>query len=288
MILTLQDISKSYRQTKALQSFSYRFEPGVYALLGPNGAGKSTLMNILVQNLQPDCGQILADDCDVSRDGAVYRARIGFVPQQQALPKYYSVEHFLYYIAALKGLSNTTAAKQIQEVLQLTNLSEKRNAKLGALSGGMKQRILIAQAVLGNPELLIMDEPTAGLDPKERIRIRNLISSVSAGRIVLIATHVVSDIECIADKILFLRKGELIDHIFPRDLESRLQGKVFEWKTSENDAVHLLHDFRVSALIQESDGLRVRMVTENAVPENAVPVTPHLEDMYLYLFGKDA
>lgn len=288
MILTLNDISKSYRQTKALQSFTYQFESGIYALLGPNGAGKSTLMNILVQNIQADGGQILVDNQDVSHDGAAYRARIGYVPQQQALPKYYSVEHFLYYIASLKGLSQATATKQIEEALQLTNLREKRRVKLGALSGGMKQRILIAQAVLGNPELLIMDEPTAGLDPKERIRIRNLISSVSAGRIVLIATHVVSDVECIADQFLFLHNGKLIDHIYPRDLEKRLQSKVFEWKTSESDAEHLLHDFRVSGLVQESDGLRVRMVTESTVPENAIPVTPHLEDMYLYLFGKDA
>lgn len=288
MILTLEAISKSYRQVKALQSFSFRFEPGVFALLGPNGAGKSTLMNILVQNIQADGGRILADELDVSHGGAAYRSRIGYVPQQQALPRYYSVERFLYYIAALKGLSSAEADGQIQEVLRLTNLWDKRGAKLGALSGGMKQRILIAQAVLGNPELLIMDEPTAGLDPKERIRIRNLISSVSAGRIVLIATHVVSDVECIADQILFLRKGELIDHIVPQDLEHRLRGKVFEWKTSEGEGEQLLHDFRVSALIQESDGLRVRMVTEGDVPDSAVSVTPHLEDMYLYLFGKDA
>lgn len=288
MILTLRDISKSYREMKALQSFSYCFEPGVYALLGPNGAGKSTLLNILVQNVEPDSGQILADGRDVKQEDTAYRARIGFVPQQQALPGYYSVERFLYYIAALKGLAAGVAAKQIPEVLRLTNLMEKRNAKLRTLSGGMKQRLLIAQAVLGYPELLIMDEPTAGLDPKERIRIRNLISSVSAGRIVLIATHVVADVECIADRILFLRKGELIESIYPRDLEDRLRGKVFEWKTNESDAEHMLNDFRVSALVQESDGLRVRMVMESAAPPDAVVVTPHLEDLYLHLFGEDA
>ncbi len=287
MELQLQQLSKSYGNIHALQELDYHFKPGIYALLGPNGAGKSTLINILVQNIRADNGNVLADGRPISQLGMEYRKRIGYIPQQQPLPGYFPLEKFLRYTAALKGLSSETAAADIRNALKVTNLWDRRSDKIAHLSGGMKQRVLIAQAILGNPDLLVMDEPTAGLDPKERIRIRNLISRISVGRIVLIATHVVSDVECIADHVLFIRKGRLIDDICPADLDSRLGGHVFEWIVPGEEADSYLDNPRISAMSQESSGIRIRMLSDSLPAAGAVPVVPHLEDMYLLLFGKE-
>jgi len=193
-----------------LINFTAVFQPGIYALLGPNGAGKTTLINILVDNLQPDSGQVLFDWQDTHGMGNDFRRLIGYMPQQQQMYQSMTTERFLYYMSSLKGLSRQEATEQIDYLLELLNLVDRRKIKIGTLSGGMKQRVLIAQALLGNPSILIFDEPTAGLDPKERVRMRRLVERISDGRIILFATHVVSDVESIADKILFLRKGELI------------------------------------------------------------------------------
>lgn len=270
-----------------LEGITLSFQPGIYALLGPNGAGKTTLINILMRNLREDSGVILVDGEVLTRSTERYRSQIGFIPQQQLLPPYYSAERFLYYVAALKGLNRNTAEKQIPEVLHMTNMWDRRMDKLGRLSGGMKQRILIAQALLGSPELLVLDEPTAGLDPKERVRIRNLISRISAERIVLIATHLASDVECIASRLLFLRQGKLIDNISPDEMGIRLKDKVYEFSINSEEADTYLDDSRVSAMMQESSGIRVRMVTDTPPLKTAVSVTPHLEDMYLDLFRED-
>ncbi|MBR6442823.1 MAG: ATP-binding cassette domain-containing protein [Clostridia bacterium] len=287
MKLELKDLCKSFGGRKVLDGITLSFEPGIYALLGPNGAGKTTLINILMRNLREESGSIRVDGEELACSTERYRSRIGFMPQQQPLPAYYPAERFLYYVAALKGLDRGTAEKQIPEVLHMTNMWDRRKDKLGKLSGGMKQRILIAQALLGSPELLILDEPTAGLDPKERVRIRNLISRISADRIVLIATHLASDVECIATRLLFLRQGKLIDNISPDEMETRLKDKVYEFSVGFGEADTYLDDNRVSAMMQESGGIRVRMVTDTPPAETAVAVTPHLEDMYLDLFRKD-
>lgn len=287
MELELQGISKKFKDRIVLDEVTLTLQPGVYALLGPNGAGKTTLINILIRNLNADSGTILLDGKKIDHSSVQFRSRLGYMPQQQPLPSYYSVERFLYYVAALKGLSRATAERQIPEVLCMTNMWDRHQDKLGKLSGGMKQRVLIAQTLLGNPDLLILDEPTAGLDPKERVRIRNLISRISADRIVLIATHLVSDIECIANRLLFLRQGRLIENLAPNELEDRLKNKVYEFSVSFDEADRYLDDNRVSAMIQEKAGIRIRMVTDVSPSCEAVPVTPHIEDMYLYLFRKD-
>ena len=287
MDLELKELCKTFSGRKVLDGISLSMHPGIYALLGPNGAGKTTLINILMRNLQEDSGCICADGRKVTSFSEQYRSRIGFMPQQQSVPSYYPAERFLYYVAALKGLNRDMAEKQIPEVLHMTNMWDRRKEKMGKLSGGMKQRILIAQAMLGNPELLILDEPTAGLDPKERVRIRNLISRISADRIVLIATHLASDVECIATRLLFLRQGKMIDNISPEELETRLKNKVYEFSVGFGEADAFLDDSRVSAMMQENGGIRVRMVTDEPPVKTAVPVTPHLEDMYLDLFRKD-
>ena len=217
-MLVAENLSKSYKGKKALTSISFTLENGVYALLGPNGAGKSTLMNLLTDNLTADSGKILWNGQPISRLGRNYRKVLGYMPQQQGLYHEFTGRRFLAYVAALKGLPKKTVSHEIERVSRLVNLGDELDKLLGAYSGGMKQRILIAQAIMGNPELLIFDEPTAGLDPYERVRTRNLFAELGKERIVLIATHVVSDIETIANQIMLLKKGSLAAHNTPQNL----------------------------------------------------------------------
>ena len=211
MLLSINNVSKSYGTNLALNQFSVVLEPGIYALLGPNGSGKSTLMNILTDNLKADSGEITyIDDSgnteNVLHMGVRFREKLGFMPQYPGLYPNFSMERFMWYMAALKGVKKEEAKKQIPEILAAVELDDVPKRKIGALSGGMKQRLTLAQAVLGDPEILILDEPTAGLDPKQRIAIRNYISKIAFNKIVLIATHVVPDIEFIARDIIMLKK----------------------------------------------------------------------------------
>lgn len=217
-MLEVQNLSKSYNGKKALSPISFILENGVYALLGPNGAGKSTLMNLLTDNLRPDSGDILWNREPISQLGRAYREILGFMPQQQGIYDEFTGRRFLTYVAALKELPKKSVKQEIERVSYIVNLQDELEKKLRAYSGGMKQRILIAQAIMGNPELLIFDEPTAGLDPYERVRTRNLFSKLGKDSIVLIATHVVSDVETIADKVLLLRKGNLAACDTPKNL----------------------------------------------------------------------
>lgn len=226
MELKLEGIKKSYTKgrTYAIQDFSYCFTPGVYGLLGPNGAGKSTLMNMITQNLSPDGGRITLDGTDIGKLGASYRNLLGYMPQQQGLYDDFTGEKFLWYIAALKGLKRREAQGVIKQSLEVVNLWQDRFKKLRSYSGGMKQRVLIAQALLNDPKILIMDEPTAGLDPKERIRIRNFISEISRDKIVLLATHVVPDVEYISKEILVMDGGCIVRHGAPKELLADMEG----------------------------------------------------------------
>jgi ABC-type multidrug transport system, ATPase component len=210
MELTIKHLSKRYGEKLALDDFSYTFRDGIYGILGANGAGKSTLMHLITDNVSRTAGEILLDGTDVLKLGDDFRASLGFMPQQQGLYENLSCESFLAYLARLKGIPRRRLRAELDRVLALTNLSDKRHDKIGAFSGGMKQRTLLAQAMLGEPKLLILDEPTAGLDPKERIRLRNYIRDLGQNRIVLLATHIVSDIEAIADDILLLKQGRIV------------------------------------------------------------------------------
>jgi ABC-type multidrug transport system ATPase subunit len=208
--LKLENVNKHYKQKHALRDFSYEFQNGIYGLLGPNGAGKSTLLNIISDNLNPDNGsKITWNGVGISDLGAEYRAILGFMPQQQSLYSTFTATRFLSYIAALKGLSKKQASEEIPQVLEAVELSDCAKKYIGGFSGGMKQRLLIAQALLGKPELILLDEPTAGLDPKQRVIIRNLISTLRQNCIVIVSTHIVSDIESIADRIIILKDGEI-------------------------------------------------------------------------------
>lgn len=209
-MLELHSISKNYKDKKALESVSLTLDNGIYGLLGPNGAGKSTLMNIITGNLRPESGTVCWMGEEIKTLGESYRSILGYAPQQQGLYNHFSGRRFLAYMASLKGIPKKEIPAEIHRVLTYVNLEEAASRPVGTYSGGMKQRILIAQAILGNPRLIVLDEPTAGLDPKERVRVRERIAALSGDKIILVSTHVVSDIEPIADEILLLKEGHLI------------------------------------------------------------------------------
>lgn len=211
-MLELQNITKHYGTKLALDHVSLMLKNGIYGLLGPNGAGKSTLMNIITGNLKPTSGRVLWNGKNVLDCGAVYRSLLGYAPQQQGLYDTFTGIRFLSYMATLKGIPKKEQKGEIWRVLDYVNLTEKAYRPIGTYSGGMKQRILVAQAILGNPRLVVLDEPTAGLDPKERVRIRENIRNISGDKIILVSTHVVSDIESIAKEIILLREGKIVDH----------------------------------------------------------------------------
>lgn len=210
MLLEIKNIAKQYGKKTALQNISLTLTPGVYGLLGPNGAGKSTLMNIITENLLPDEGEVCYNGTEIKKLGSGYRAVLGYAPQQQGLYDSFTGRQFLGYMGSLKNIPKKKLKEEINRTAAYVNLSDMLNRPIGAYSGGMKQRLLIAQAVMGTPELIIMDEPTAGLDPKERVRIREKIKELAEGKIILIATHVVSDIQSIAKEIILLKSGSIV------------------------------------------------------------------------------
>lgn len=210
-MLMLNGITKKYKDKIALSDVSLELDCGIYGLLGPNGAGKSTLMNIITGNIKPTKGEVFWDGTDIYRLGGEFRSLIGYAPQQQGLYNSFSGRRFLSYMAALKGISKKDAGDEIERVLSYVNMQEAADRAIGGYSGGMKQRILIAQAILGCPKLIVLDEPTAGLDPKERVRVREQIKALSGDKIILVSTHVVSDIAPIAGEILLIRDGNIID-----------------------------------------------------------------------------
>lgn len=285
MVLKITDLTKNYGNFTALNKFTYEFTPGVYGLLGPNGAGKSTLMNIITDNLKATSGDITFDGKKVFEMGADFRKILGFMPQQQGLYPNFTLERFLYYMAALKGMKKQEAKEDIDRLLKLVNLTDSTTKRLGGFSGGMKQRALIAQAMLGNPKIIILDEPTAGLDPKERIRIRNLIAEIAFEKIVIIATHVVSDIEFIAKEILLLKQGKIIGAGKPHELCRKIAGNVFEITAAEESLAEISHNFKVGNISRDEKNIYVRVISENP-PEgyDYKRCKPDLEDLYLYFF----
>lgn len=292
MTLTIQNISKSYGTNLALNNFTATLDAGIYALLGPNGSGKSTLMNILTDNLKADSGEILYEDANSVREnvldmGVRFREKLGFMPQYPGLYPNFTVERFMWYMSALKGLSKAESQRQIPEILAAVELDDVPKRKIGALSGGMKQRLTLAQAVLGDPEILILDEPTAGLDPKQRIAIRNYISKIAFNKIVLIATHVVPDIEFIAKDIIMLKKGVIVDNAPPHELVKKIDGGVWIVPCAESEVQAMQDRFRVTNIARdEQTGEVLLRVLSDAMPtERARSVAPTLEDYYLHVFG---
>lgn len=287
MLLQINELTKRYGKDKtALNKFSYEFTNGIYGLLGPNGAGKSTLMNIITQNLAPTSGMVFANDKNATEMGREYRKLLGFMPQQQALYPDFTLTRFMYYMAGLKGISKADAAPQIENLVQRVNLSEYSRAKLGGFSGGMRQRALLAQALLGDPKIVILDEPTAGLDPKERIRLRNLIAETAFDKIVMIATHVVTDVEFIAKEVLLLKDGEIVDSGSPGKLCSGINGKVYELLTQQEQLSNIQKQMQIANITRENERICVRVLSENVPEIEHRAVAPNLEDLYLYHFGE--
>lgn len=283
-------LTKTYNnRIKALDAFSFTFTEGIYGILGPNGAGKSTLIHLLTDQLVPSGGSIKYNGRNIHDYNKDYRRVLGYMPQQQELYPEFTLQRFLYYMAALKGLDKKTAAEQISYLIKRVNLSDCHRQRLGTFSGGMKQRALIAQALIGDPRVLILDEPTAGLDPQERIRIRNLISEIAFHRIVLIATHVVSDIEFIAKEIILMKNGSIITHKSPAKLCEEMRGKVYATRCSEEIWNTIKARYTISNLIKTENWIQARIISED-VPEELETemVDPGLEEVYLYYFREES
>lgn len=286
-MLAVEHVSKSYgkQRRQALDDFTIELSPGIYGLLGPNGAGKSTLLNILTDNLAPDAGTVTYDGRDIVRMGKTYRNLLGYMPQQQGLYDEFSGRRFLWYMAVLKGLSRKRAKEKIEQLLNTVNLEQHAHKKLGSYSGGMKQRILIAQALLNDPRILILDEPTAGLDPMERIRLRNFVSTIAGDKIVIIATHVVSDIEFIANHIMLIKEGKLVCCSDPHSIMDSISQNVFEVQIDESELKKMQDNYKISNITRERGGLTVRILSDAPPKGHDVRlVKPTLEDVYLYTF----
>lgn len=228
MELKITGLTKSYGKKIALKDFSYTFTPGIYGILGANGAGKSTLMNLITDNVGRDKGEILWDGTDILQLGSRFRQLLGYMPQQQGMYPDFSARGFLRYMAQMKGIPKKQATGQIEELLEVVNLKEDAHKRLGGFSGGMRQRVLLAQALLGQPKILILDEPTAGLDPKERLRLRQYIGALAENRIVFLTTHIVTDLESIATEVLLMKDGALVKHGVPEELIYAVDGKDLE------------------------------------------------------------
>lgn len=286
MKLEIRNVSKAFGTKNALCDINCTLVPGIYGVLGPNGAGKSTLMNIISDNLKADSGTVLFDGADVVKLGKEFRRQLGYMTQQQHMYEGFSVLRFLYYMGALRGMKRADITERTEAVLREVNMWECRKERLGELSGGMRQRVLMAQTILNDPKVLLLDEPTAGLDPQERIRIRNLVSRISLNRIVIYSTHVVSDIEYIADTILCIREGKLIAADTPVKLCERLNGKVFLADVPPNALGGLQGRGIISNLAKGKDGfLRVRIIAGQPPEQfSYMQTAAGLEDVYLALF----
>ncbi|HMB24554.1 MAG: ABC transporter ATP-binding protein [Chloroflexota bacterium] len=283
MKLTITNLGKQYRHDFwGLRNFSLEIKPGILGLLGPNGAGKSTFMRMLATITKPTDGAIRWNDVDIVKSPDTLRSVLGYLPQDFGVYPNLNALEFLEYMAAIKGLDAATTKKRIDELLLLVNLKDAAKRPLGGYSGGMKQRVGIAQALLNDPQLLIVDEPTVGLDPEERVRFRNLLSDLSGERIVILSTHIVSDVEATATRIALVNRGELLRESAPEELLKELEGKIWEWTVASEDLTALKQKHIVSGTIRRSDGVQVRVVSANPPEASALSVSPNLEDAYLY------
>lgn len=286
MRLELKNLTKKYGGMTALDHISVTFTPGIYGILGANGAGKSTMMNLLTDNISRTDGEILFDGIDILKLGRDFRRVLGYMPQQQGFYEHMTAQTFLYYMADLKAVPKKQAKSEIENLLMITNLADVRHKRVGGFSGGMKQRMLLAQALLGNPKVVILDEPTAGLDPKERISIRNFISEISNDRIILLATHIVSDIESISDQILMMKSGHIVGIDTPEKLLDSVRGKVTELPF-EGDMSGLRERYKVGNVRKRYGQVWVRLIGDD-LPEGGEYVIEHLtlDDVYLYYLGE--
>lgn len=289
MKIEIEDLVKQYEEVVALNHVNITLENGIYGLLGPNGAGKSTLMNLLSLLLKQDHGRILFNGKDITEEGNRYLSHVGYMPQTCCLYEDFSFEENMYYIASLKGMAKKGTKEEIERIAKQVGLFDVFHKKVKTFSGGMKQRAMFAQTLLHNPDILILDEPTAGLDPQKRIELRNLIASLSRKRIVLIATHVVHDVEFIANKIILMRKGKILDCDSPCALMSQLHHKVYEVAMQEQDVIAYQQNHLISNLHYVGDTLYAKIIKkeDEEITGQSQYIEPDLNDVYLYYFGND-
>ena len=286
MNLRTDQLGKLYKGgVWGLREFNLNIDSGILGLLGPNGAGKSTLMRILATVTKPSEGSASWNGHDIARSPEEVRRILGYLPQAFGIYPNLNATEFLMYLAAARGISGKSARNRIAQLLELVNLGDARTQRLGSLSGGMKQRVGIAQALLNDPELLIVDEPTAGLDPEERIRFRNLLSELSGNRIVILSSHIVSDIEAAATSIAIINKGSLLVHAAPEELLRSVEGKVWEVVIASSELTELRRTHNVGSTIRTVEGVRARVTGERAPTASARSVEPNLEDAYLWLLN---
>lgn len=284
-MLRLDSIGKQYEKVWGIRDIDLELGPGIHGLLGPNGAGKSTLMRIITTVSKPTAGTIYWNGDDVVESPDTVRDVLGYLPQDFGVYPDLTAREFLEYIAALRGLDKETADVRIDELLSLTGIQDDQNRKLRTFSGGMRQSVGIAQALLNDPELLVVDEPTVGLDPEKRVRVRNILSSVADDRIVLLSTHIVPDIEATSNMVALLRDGELLTHTDPESLVQAADGKVYEYVAPREDVEKLRARYQVSSTVQRADGVKVRVIANEQPVPDATQITPTLEDAYLYHLG---
>lgn len=288
MELEIRNVTKRYRDKTAVADVSLTLTAGVWGLLGANGAGKTTLMRMITGILRPTTGQILCDGVEIGALGGAYREKLGYLPQEFGFYPEFTVQDYLEYMAALKGLPRAEAARQIDALLERVSLTEVRRKKIVKLSGGMKRRVGIAQALLNDPEILILDEPTAGLDPGERVRFRNLLSEFAQDRIVLISTHIVSDVEYIAAENAVMKDGKIIAVDTTEGLVQQIEGKVWQGSAPAGELPRWEHCLQVVNLRNETDGtVALRYLAEAPQLPGSIPARPKLEDLYLWLFPEE-
>jgi ABC-type multidrug transport system ATPase subunit len=286
MQLTVEGLSKHYGQEWALREVSLHCEPGLVGLVGPNGAGKTTLMRIVATLLRPSAGVVRWNGKDIATHGRSLRAVLGYLPQEFGLYAEFSARQFLRYLAAMKGLPRDMIARRVDEVLETVNLERVADRKLPGYSGGMKQRVGIAQALLNDPELLIVDEPTAGLDPAERVRFRTLLASLTGNRIVLLSTHIISDVEAVANRLIILQEGRVLGDATPDALLARARGAVWTVTVDQGAAMRLQARFPVSSMLQQPGGVTLRIVSPDRPHPDASAADPNLEEAYLVTTGE--
>lgn len=287
MQLQLRDLCKQYGTKYAVNHVTAKLSPGVYGLLGANGAGKTTLMRMICGVLKPTSGCICLNGKTIEELGEQYYSHLGYMPQDFGFYPDFTAREFMLYMAAVKGLDAKTAKERTEQLLHMVNLQEVANKKIKSYSGGMKQRLGIAQAELNHPSILILDEPTAGLDPKERVRFRNLISDFAKEKIVILSTHIVSDVSYIADYILMLKNGQFLLGEPMETVTASIQGKVWEFLAETREAAEYSRHFSVVNLHHENNMVRLRIISDTAPMPDACTVEPSLEDLFLYHFGED-
>lgn len=287
MELQLRNLSKQYGTKCAVDNVNAKLEPGVYGLLGANGAGKTTLMRMICGVLKPTSGDIRLNGKTISELGEQYYTHLGYMPQDFGFYPDFTAREFMLYMAAVKGLDKRVAKTRTQDLLHMVNLDDVADKKIKSYSGGMKQRLGIAQAELNNPSILILDEPTAGLDPKERVRFRNLISDFAKEKIIILSTHIVSDVSYIADTILLMKNGSFLLQEPMATVTDNIRGKVWEILVDERNADEYSRKFSVVNLHHENNKVRLRIIDEIAPMDDAIAVSPSLEDLFLYHFGEE-